>query len=190
MLSINAAPSDIGWSLIQHMIALAGELLDANVMAANKHAPSLTRKAHALLRRRSRHGNGTEDCLLICSGASSLWALLDADNWRNRFRHVTAWIIDSFWIDHIPRIGRLPPSTSCSSHRGKTHPPGRESRASGQLGCHGALTPSGKAVRRPCESGTSPGSDDSPPSGRTMTSQAKPRVLSECASRVALPARA
>jgi hypothetical protein len=29
-------------------------------------------------------------------------AILNIENWRRRFRHLLAWIIDSFWLDHIP----------------------------------------------------------------------------------------
>jgi hypothetical protein len=29
--------------------------------------------------------------------------LFSVDGWRNRFAYVAAWIIDSFWIEHIPR---------------------------------------------------------------------------------------
>jgi len=29
------------------------------------------------------------------------------ENWRKRFRYLAAWIIDSFWLDHIPTSVRL-----------------------------------------------------------------------------------
>ncbi len=34
-------------------------------------------------------------------------AALNIENWRKRFRYLAAWVIDSFWLDHIPRSIRL-----------------------------------------------------------------------------------
>jgi hypothetical protein len=103
LLIVNAITPDRGWSPIQHMVAMAGELLDCKVVAADRSRPSAAAKMLSILRKRRRNGAGDETCLLVCTGPADLVFLLNMENWRSRFRHMAAWIIDSFWLDHIPR---------------------------------------------------------------------------------------
>jgi hypothetical protein len=107
LLIVNAIPHELGWSPIQHMVAIAGELLDCEVVTADKSKPSNTTKILSVLRKRTRNGANDETCLLVCTGPADLLALLNIENWRKRFRYLAAWIIDSFWLDHIPRSIRL-----------------------------------------------------------------------------------
>jgi hypothetical protein len=44
---------------------------------------------------------------VVCAGPADLLKILNLQNWRNRFGFLAAWIIDSFWFDHIPTIARL-----------------------------------------------------------------------------------
>ena len=107
MLIVNATHHDRGWSPIQHMVAIAGELFDSEVVAAETRKVSRTARISSVLRQRIRNGAGDEACLLVCTGPSDLWAILNIENWRKRFRYLAAWVIDSFWLDHIPRSIRL-----------------------------------------------------------------------------------
>jgi hypothetical protein len=107
LLIVNAITHDRGWSPIQHMVAIAGELFDCEVVPADTRRPSTTTKILSVLRQRPRNGASDETCLLICKGPADLLALLNMENWRNRFRYLAAWIIDSFWLGHIPRSIRL-----------------------------------------------------------------------------------
>ncbi len=107
MLIVNAITHDRGWSPIQHMVALAGELFECEVVAADTTRPSSTTKIFAVLRERIRNEASDETCLLVCKGPADLMAVLNIENWRKRFRYLAAWIIDSFWLDHIPRSIRL-----------------------------------------------------------------------------------
>ena len=101
MLIVNAITHDRGWSPIQHMVAMAGELLDADVVEADRSSVSSTAKLFSILRRRAREGTDNDACLLVCAGPSDLLTLLNMENWRSRFRYLAAWVIDSFWLDHI-----------------------------------------------------------------------------------------
>ena len=107
MLIVNAITHDRGWSPIQHMVAMAGELLDCEVVAADTSRPSNTTKILSVLRKRDRKVAVDEACLLVCTGPAHLLTLLNIENWRKRFRYLAAWIIDSFWLDHIPKSIRL-----------------------------------------------------------------------------------
>jgi hypothetical protein len=107
LLIVNAIASDRGWSPILHMVEIAGELFECEVVAADTNTPSNTAKILSVLRKRTRSGGGDETCLLVCKGPSDLLAILNVANWRKRFRYLTAWIIDSFWLDHIPRSFRI-----------------------------------------------------------------------------------
>jgi hypothetical protein len=89
------------------MVAIAGELFDCQIVAADTSAPSKTTKVLSILRQRSRNRTGDEICLIVCKGPGDLLAVLNMDNWRTRFRFLAAWIIDSFWLDHIPKSIRL-----------------------------------------------------------------------------------
>jgi hypothetical protein len=53
-----------------------------------------------------RAGAGAEACLCVCPSPTELTFLLRAEGWPKRFRRVAAWVIDSFWLDRIPRIVR------------------------------------------------------------------------------------
>jgi hypothetical protein len=44
---------------------------------------------------------------MICSGPDDLQMVIDIKNWRKRFKFLAAWIIDSFWLEYIPRSIRL-----------------------------------------------------------------------------------
>jgi len=107
LLIVNAITHDRGWSPIQHMVAIAGELFDCEVLAADTTTPSKTTKILAVVRQRIRNGTSDETCLLVCKGPADLLAILNMENWRKRFRYLAAWIIDSFWLDHIPTCIRL-----------------------------------------------------------------------------------
>jgi hypothetical protein len=89
------------------MVSIAGELFDCEVVAAEPAGISKTAKMLSVLRSRIRNGAGHETCLIICKGPADLLALLKIENWRKRFRYLAAWIIDSFWLDHIPTSLRL-----------------------------------------------------------------------------------
>jgi len=107
LLIVNAISHDRGWSPIQHMVALAGELFECEVVVADTSKPSKTTKILSVLRERIRDGASEETCLLICKGPADLLAVLNIENWRKRFGYIAAWIIDSFWLDHIPMSIRL-----------------------------------------------------------------------------------
>jgi hypothetical protein len=106
VLIVNCVLDDIGWSPIHHMIALASKLLEAEVLTARKDEPSFVGKISSILRGRSRHASAQESCLLVCKGPSDLVRLLTIDDWRGRFKFLAAWVIDSFWLDHIPVFTR------------------------------------------------------------------------------------
>src|SRR6266404_3720369 len=89
------------------MVAIAGELLECEILTADRSRPSNTTKILSVLRQRTRNGASDETCLLVCKGPADLLAVLNIENWRKRFRYLTAWIIDSFWLDHIPRSIRF-----------------------------------------------------------------------------------
>jgi hypothetical protein len=103
MLILNCIAEARGWSPIQHMIALAAELLEAEVLTIQDRQPAVVAQALSVLRGRTRANHG-EPCLMVCPGSVDLTKILHVPDWRKRFGVVGAWIIDSFWVDHIPKI--------------------------------------------------------------------------------------
>lgn len=107
MLIVNCIPDLQGWSPIQYMIALAAELMDARVHIMATRNPSNITKLWSTINGRSRNSRTHESCMLVCTGPGDLVRFLEIHDWRRRFEYLTAWIIDSFWLDHIPTTIRL-----------------------------------------------------------------------------------
>ena len=107
MLIVNCIPDLQGWSPIHYMIALAAELMDAQVLKIVSHKPSTIAKILSTVHGRSRNSRACESCILVCTGPGDLIRFLDVHEWRTRFEYLTAWIIDSFWLDHIPATIRF-----------------------------------------------------------------------------------
>lgn len=106
MLILNCIAEARGWSPIQHMIVLAAELFEAEVLTIEDRYPGVVTRAVSAVRRRTRT-NSREPCLLVCAGPGDLTKILNVPDWRNRFGVVGAWVIDSFWVEHIPKMPRL-----------------------------------------------------------------------------------
>jgi hypothetical protein len=93
----------IGWEPITYMIHLAAELFEAELLTIDRQKPSFFEQLEAaFLSWQKRQGH--ESCLLICPNPSDLMYLLLIKNWRKQFRYIAAWIIDSFWLDWIPKV--------------------------------------------------------------------------------------
>lgn len=101
-LLLNCIPEDRGWSPIQHMVRLAAALLDAEVVPVGPDAASFAKRILAVLSGRRRGARGQDIGLMICAGPSDLRKAFGISGWRRRFGFLCAWVIDSFWVDHLP----------------------------------------------------------------------------------------
>ena len=96
-----------GWEPITHMVKLAAELFEAELVVLDSKMPkSIWSKLEMLLLKRNKRGSG-ETCLLICPDASSFLSITQIKGWRKRFRCLAVWVIDSFWVDRIPKAAKL-----------------------------------------------------------------------------------
>jgi hypothetical protein len=107
MLVVDCILDVAGWSPIHHLVDLASRLLKARVIRATKDEPSLATKLGAIVRSRRERCDDREACLLICQGPGDLRKVLNVENWHSQFGIVAAWIIDSFWLEHIPSFVRF-----------------------------------------------------------------------------------
>jgi hypothetical protein len=103
LLLIDCIPEVRGWSPIRHMISLASRLMDAEVIQVGSESASIRQKLAGILSRSVRNRRPDEACLLIATGPADLIKILRMERWRQRFGFVGAWVIDSFWLNHIPR---------------------------------------------------------------------------------------
>ena len=87
------------------MVSLAAELTGAKLIKGA--SPSKFRKALSQIFRRAKGIRATESCLLICAGPADLTNVMSVQGWRTRFKYLAAWIIDSFWLDHLSNSIRL-----------------------------------------------------------------------------------
>ncbi|WPF88901.1 hypothetical protein WEU38_01115 [Cyanobacterium aponinum AL20118] len=103
MLIVYSMPSGIGWSVITYMVKLAQELLEADllIVSSDKSFSKIDQLKIFFPRLNSKLSQ--ESCLLICPSPTSLLSIMEIMNWRKRFRFIAAWIIDSFWVDRIPK---------------------------------------------------------------------------------------
>ena len=86
---------------------LAADLFDAQILDVKPTDPSSFAKLLSVFNRRNGNGGIRECCLFVCAGPADLAKLFNVDGWRQRFGAVGAWIIDSFWVDHIPKVIRV-----------------------------------------------------------------------------------
>lgn len=106
-----------GWQPITYMAALAADLLNARLTVVSNPKPGQNLRGRlAMLRPRKR---GSEDCLFILPAPASLYSCPTIEDWKGRYRRVSAWIIDSFWEEWIPRLTRY---TSNFDHFYVTNP--------------------------------------------------------------------
>jgi hypothetical protein len=108
MLVVDCIEDVKGWSPIHHLVDLASRLLEARVIRANRYQPlSLATKLAAIVRGRRKRCGVREACLLICASPTDLLKVLNVDDWDWQFGMMAAWIIDSFWLEHIPFFARF-----------------------------------------------------------------------------------
>jgi len=107
VLIVNCVLGGQGWSPIHHLVELSSKLLEADVSHAPSDMPSLPAKISSVLRRRNGKAQGRDACLLICAGPGDLVRVLSVEDWRSRFKFMAAWVIDSFWLQDIPKATRL-----------------------------------------------------------------------------------
>ena len=93
-----------GWSPITHMARLAARLFEAELVNVDFRSPGLLKQLTSVLWRKSAHSS--ESCLLIAPSATYLTAPFLVENWRQRFGYISAWVIDSFWEERIPKFLR------------------------------------------------------------------------------------
>lgn len=91
----------IGWSPILHMVRLAVNLLNAELLVLEYQKPSTFQKLTALLLRREANIDGGK-LLFICPSPKELPLIFQIEGIRKRFNFIAAWVIDSFWVDRIP----------------------------------------------------------------------------------------
>lgn len=96
-----------GWAPINYMANLAGRLFGAppiNLPKTSANLSMLRPNLQMSLRNRKRNAE-KPDLLVIAPTPSDLLMLPEIDDWRNGFNRAAAWIIDSFWINRLPRFG-------------------------------------------------------------------------------------
>lgn len=93
-----------GWGPIASMAPLAADCLGGRFLAVDDIAPLWrARKARLLLpRRRARAGH----LLIIAPVPGALDAIVRDIPVQGRYTTISAWVIDSFWHERIPRVAR------------------------------------------------------------------------------------
>lgn len=103
ILSFNSGP---GWEPIAEMASLAAELFDAEHVILDSRKPSTLAQLELILLKRQKTSK-PEACLLIAPIPTVLLNLIHMPGWRKRFSYIAAWVIDSYWINLIPKSIKL-----------------------------------------------------------------------------------
>jgi hypothetical protein len=100
MRIVYAAPPGGGWHPITHMVRLLVELFDAELVTVplNRPANAARRMGGFAPRRR-----GGDTCLVVAAEPRHLNNVLHAEYWLRGYGHVAGWVIDSFWLERIPK---------------------------------------------------------------------------------------
>lgn len=101
MRVIYVRPSGPGWGPLEQLAVLAAYLLEGTL-----HVVSMTRSERAVRRflgQLPRPPRG-EPCLIIAPQPRHLCGLIDFTHFFSGDSYVAAWIIDSFWVNQLPRF--------------------------------------------------------------------------------------
>lgn len=90
----------MGWHPITHMVRLLAELLDAELVEVPV-SRGLARRRQVFAAAPRRRGRGA--CLVVAAEPRHLLLLLDHDYLRHGHDVVAGWVIDSFWLERMPR---------------------------------------------------------------------------------------
>jgi hypothetical protein len=93
----------LGYDSVYHMVRLAAELLNGQLIVLRGRPLTIIEKMAALLPRK-RSGVA---CLLVCPAPYFLSSISLIENWRKKYGRLVAWVFDSFWTSNIPRFARL-----------------------------------------------------------------------------------
>lgn len=91
-----------GWGPIGKMAHLAAQSFETSLSVLPEQ--TLFSRGYTLrgLLRRPRRGNGRH-ALIVAGVPGQLRAVLDRPIWLGAYESVSAWVIDSFWDDRVPR---------------------------------------------------------------------------------------
>ena len=103
MLYIVYADKGDGWSPITHMVHLAARLFNAELLVIDYKSPSLLAKLKASVFNNKLKRNQGNQLLIVCPSAEHLNLLLQLKNYKKEFNVILAWVIDSFWVDWVPK---------------------------------------------------------------------------------------
>jgi hypothetical protein len=95
-----------GWEPIQEMVKLAAELFDAELIILDDKSPTFFSQLEIIFFKRQINPEA-ETCLLIAPDETALLYLFSLPGWRKRFSYISAWVIDSFYPDHISKLVKL-----------------------------------------------------------------------------------
>jgi hypothetical protein len=95
-----------GWEPIAEMVNLAAELFDAELIILDDKSPTFFTQLEIFFLKRQINSE-TESCLLVSPDPSALLCLFCLPKWRKRFSYISAWVIDSFWPERIPKLVKL-----------------------------------------------------------------------------------
>lgn len=101
-------PGGRGWGQIERLAELAvstfgGHLIEVD--GSNGYTRLVTTRSLLPAPRRARTGRA---CLVIAPHPAHLTSILLGAQWRRRYSKIAGWVIDSFWVDRVPRIARTP----------------------------------------------------------------------------------
>jgi hypothetical protein len=90
----------MGWHPVTHMVRLLAKLLDAELVEVPRTRGSARRRQLLSVAPR-RRGHGT--CLVVAAEPRQLLLLLDHAYLFHGHDVVAGWVIDSFWLERMPR---------------------------------------------------------------------------------------
>ncbi|MEM6660617.1 MAG: hypothetical protein AAF666_00440 [Pseudomonadota bacterium] len=100
LVILNLIPNNRGWQPITHLVKMMHEIFGARVITPGPERASLpVRLGFRVLSR--RRAEGAPSLLIIAPKADKIRRFRELPEWRNTYRTVAAWVIDSFHSENL-----------------------------------------------------------------------------------------
>ncbi|WP_424464660.1 glycosyltransferase [Pseudoclavibacter helvolus] len=99
-------PGGRGWGQIERLAELAATTLGGQLIQVDGSRGYTRMQTPRSLLAAPRRAAEAKACLVIAPHPAHLTSILLGRQWRRRYRKVAGWVIDSFWVDRVPRVAR------------------------------------------------------------------------------------
>lgn len=99
LVIISAIPDGLGWTPVRHMVSLAADLYDAEIVKISPNGSKIKLVISAVLGR--KRNKKKPNALIIVPYYADFQQICEIPNWRSSFNKISVWVFDSFWTNRL-----------------------------------------------------------------------------------------